>query len=221
MAAFTPEFLVKASESGVLKCRRQTVKELFNNQNKKTERKRKGENERVLNNKWNRPALRRLIGPYDRPFMRPPADHWISANNDQGPVNRSVPSVSVPWINHFPNSCNLKYQNFISCCFARFTWISTKAPNLHSENDEVAPPCYYLNSIAAWIFTHINICHQGQTQHSVHGRRQSDCAGIIRWPQTLSGGAGHLRSVRHGRCLVGYDNMEWQIVTWTARVETS
>lgn len=51
MAAFTPEFLVKASESGVLKCQRQAVKELFNNQNKKTERKRMGENEGVLNNK--------------------------------------------------------------------------------------------------------------------------------------------------------------------------
>lgn len=149
--------------------------------------------------------------------MRPLADLWISSDNDRGPVNRSIPSVSVPWINHLPNSCNLKYQNFISCCFARFTWISTKPPNLHSENDEVALLCYYLNSIAAWIFTHINICHQGQTQHSAHSRRQSDCSGIIRWPQTLSGGAGNLRSVGHSRCLVGYDNTEWQIVTCTSR----
>lgn len=138
-----------------------------------------------------------------------------------GAINRIIPSVSVPRINHLPNSCNLKYQNFISCCFAGFTWISTKAPNLHSENGEVALLCYYLNRIAAWIFSHINMCHQGQTQHRVHGRRQSDCGGIIRWPQTLSGGAGNLHSVGNGRCLVGCDNTKWQIFTWTARVETS
>lgn len=121
-----PEFLVKASESGVLKCQRQTVKEHFNNQNKNTGGKNGEEWQRVLNNKWNRLALRRLIRPSDRPFMRPPTDHWTSADSDRGPVNRSIPSINVPWVNHLPNSCNLKYQNFISCCFARFTWISPK-----------------------------------------------------------------------------------------------